>query len=47
MRMIDQLLWVIFPYICVSVFVVGHIYRYRTDQFHWTAKSSEFVEKKD
>lgn len=46
MRMIDQLLWVIFPYICVSVFVVGHIYRYRTDQFHWTAKSSEFVEKK-
>ncbi|MEC0239196.1 respiratory nitrate reductase subunit gamma [Paenibacillus dokdonensis] len=46
MSMIDQFLWVIFPYVCVAVFIVGHIYRYRTDQFHWTAKSSEFIEKK-
>lgn len=46
MSMIDQFLWVIFPYICVAVFIVGHIYRYRTDQFNWTAKSSEFIEKK-
>lgn len=46
MNMIDQLLWVIFPYICVVVFIVGHIFRYRTDQFSWTAKSSEFIEKK-
>ncbi|AQQ54949.1 respiratory nitrate reductase subunit gamma [Planococcus lenghuensis] len=44
--MVDQFLWVIFPYLCIAVFVVGHIYRYRTDQFHWTAKSSEFIEKK-
>lgn len=46
MNMIDQLLWVIFPYICLAVFVVGHIFRYRNDQFGWTAKSSEFIEKK-
>lgn len=46
MSIMDPFLWVIYPYICVSVFVVGHIYRYRTDQFNWTAKSSEFVEKK-
>ncbi|MFU1798114.1 respiratory nitrate reductase subunit gamma [Paenibacillus azoreducens] len=46
MSMIDQFLWVIFPYMCMVVFIVGHIYRYRTDQFHWTAKSSEFIEKK-
>ncbi|WP_136603626.1 respiratory nitrate reductase subunit gamma [Paenibacillus dokdonensis] len=46
MSMIDQFLWVIFPYVCVAVFIVGHIYRYRTDQFNWTAKSSEFIEKK-
>ncbi|AYB45390.1 respiratory nitrate reductase subunit gamma [Paenibacillus lautus] len=46
MNMIDQFLWVIFPYVCIVVFIVGHIYRYRTDQFNWTAKSSEFIEKK-
>lgn len=26
--------------------MVGHIYRYNTDQLSWTAKSSEFLEKK-
>ncbi|MDR0267404.1 respiratory nitrate reductase subunit gamma [Paenibacillus sp.] len=46
MGMIDQFLWVIFPYICMVIFIVGHIYRYRVDQFNWTAKSSEFIEKK-
>lgn len=46
MNMLDQFLWVIFPYLCIVVFIVGHIYRYRHDQFHWTAKSSEFIEKK-
>ena len=44
--MVNQFLWVIFPYICIAVFVVGHIYRYKVDKFHWTAKSSEFIEKK-
>lgn len=44
--MIDQFLWVIFPYVCIVVFIVGHIFRYRYDQFGWTAKSSEFIEKK-
>ncbi|WP_188206317.1 respiratory nitrate reductase subunit gamma [Alkalibacillus aidingensis] len=44
--MIDQLLWVIFPYVCMAFFVFGHFYRYKHDQFSWTAKSSEFIEKK-
>lgn len=44
--MINQFLWVIFPYLCIATFVVGHIFRYRYDQFGWTAKSSEFIEKK-
>ena len=26
-------------------FIVGHIARYKYDQFSWTAKSSEFLEK--
>ncbi len=46
MMMLEQFLWVIFPYMCVVIFIVGHIFRYRTDQFNWTAKSSEFIEKK-
>ena len=44
--MSNQFLWVIFPYLCMATFVVGHIFRYRNDQFGWTAKSSEFIEKK-
>lgn len=44
--MLNQFLWVIYPYLCVAIFVLGHIARYRYDQFSWTAKSSEFIEKK-
>lgn len=46
MSSLDLFLWVIFPYICLTIFVLGHIYRYNTDQFGWSAKSSEFLEKK-
>ena len=42
----EQFLWVIFPYITLAIFVLGHIYRYNTDQLSWTAKSSELLEKK-
>jgi len=45
MTVIDQFLWVIYPYLMLTTFVVGHIYRYNTDQFGWSAKSSEFLEK--
>src|SRR5690625_775822 len=44
--MINQFLWVIFPYACLVLFIFGHIFRYRYDQFGWTAKSSEFIEKR-
>ena len=37
-------LWVIFPYICLAVFVVGHIWRYRYDKFGWTTRSSQLYE---
>lgn len=42
----EQFLWVIFPYLMVTIFIVGHVYRYNSDQLSWTAKSSEFLEKK-
>ncbi|HEX6877838.1 MAG TPA: respiratory nitrate reductase subunit gamma [Nocardioidaceae bacterium] len=37
-------LWVIFPYICLTVFVVGHLWRYRYDKFGWTTRSSQLYE---
>lgn len=46
MSTLDLFLWVVFPYITLTIFVLGHIYRYNTDQFGWTAKSSEFLEKR-
>jgi len=40
------LIFTVFPYICLSTFVVGHAYRYVTDRYGWNARSSEFLEKK-
>lgn len=40
----DVLLWVAFPYICLAVFAVGHVWRYRQDQFGWTSRTSQLLE---
>ena len=42
----DQFLWVIFPYICLTIFVVGHAWRYRYDKFGWTTRSSQLYENR-
>jgi nitrate reductase gamma subunit len=39
-------LWVIVPYICLSIFVVGHLWRYRYDKFGWTTRSSQLYENR-
>ncbi|MCY8500193.1 respiratory nitrate reductase subunit gamma [Bacillus inaquosorum] len=44
--MSGQILWGVMPYIVLTIFIGGHIYRYQHDQFGWTAKSSELLEKK-
>lgn len=44
--MINQFIWVIYPYLCIAIFIIGHLFRFKYDQFSWTAKSSEFIEKK-
>ena len=44
--MFNQFLWVIMPYLCISIFFIGHVARFKFDKFSWTAKSSEFIEKK-
>lgn len=40
------LLFVVLPYVCLAVFVVGHVWRYRTDQLGWTSRTSQVFEKK-
>ncbi|MFI0537845.1 respiratory nitrate reductase subunit gamma [Streptomyces sp. WSLK1-3] len=40
----DLLLWVAVPYICLAVFVVGHVRRYRQDQFGWTSRTTQLLE---
>ena len=46
MNAIDILLWVAFPYATIAVFIVGHILRYRYDQFGWTSRSSQTYENR-
>ena len=40
----NQILWVVVPYVCLTVFVVGHVWRYRYDKFGWTTRSSQLYE---
>ena len=39
------LLWIIFPYVAMAVFVVGHWWRYRRDQFAWTSRSTQLLDR--
>jgi len=43
---VNELLFVVFPYICLTVFVVGHVWRYRYDKFGWTTRSSQLYENR-
>jgi nitrate reductase gamma subunit len=47
MNLINTLAFVVFPYISLTVFVLGHSYRYMTDLFSWNARASQFLEKND
>ncbi|MBO0884612.1 MAG: respiratory nitrate reductase subunit gamma, partial [Mycobacterium sp.] len=38
--------WVILPYIAIAVFVVGHVWRWRYDQFGWTSRSTQLQERR-
>lgn len=40
------LLWLTLPYVAFTSFVVGHIWRYRHDQFGWTTRSSQLHESR-
>lgn len=42
----DFLLWVAMPYLCLAIFTVGHVWRYRRDQLTWTARSTQLLERR-
>ena len=41
-----ELAFTVFPYLCLTLFIVGHAYRYLIDRYSWNARSSEFLEKR-
>jgi nitrate reductase gamma subunit len=43
---IHQFLFGYYPYICLTVFVIGSIFRYDRDQYTWKADSSQLLRKK-
>lgn len=45
MDRIDVLLWLVLPYTAITVFVAGHIWRYRRDQFTWGTRSTQLLER--
>ncbi|MFI5909824.1 respiratory nitrate reductase subunit gamma [Dactylosporangium sp. NPDC051541] len=42
----NVLLWIVVPYVALTLFVVGHVWRYRYDKFGWTTRSSQLYERR-
>ncbi|WIY02968.1 respiratory nitrate reductase subunit gamma [Amycolatopsis mongoliensis] len=38
--------WIVVPYACLAVFVGGHVWRWRRDQFGWTTHTSQLLESR-
>ena len=46
MSRFDTLLWVVLPYAALTTFVVGHVWRWRSDQLGWTTRSTQILERR-
>ena len=44
MSAVDVFLYAVLPYLALVIFVLGHIWRWRADQFGWTSRSSQLYE---
>lgn len=42
----NTVLWMTVPYVAFTSFLLGHFWRYRTDQFGWTTRSSQSYESR-
>ncbi|MGH2511125.1 MAG: respiratory nitrate reductase subunit gamma, partial [Candidatus Limnocylindrales bacterium] len=38
--------WIVLPYAAIAIFVVGHIWRWRVDQYGWTSRSTQLQESR-
>src|SRR5690348_14016457 len=38
--------WIVLPYLAMASFVVGHIWRWRYDQFGWTSRWTQLQERR-
>ncbi len=45
MSLVSGFLYLVLPYVCLTIFILGHIWRWRYDQFGWTSYSSELQER--
>jgi nitrate reductase gamma subunit len=43
---VNEYLWVVGPYVAITIFVVGHVWRYRVDKFGWTSRSTQLLESR-
>ncbi|MFI9591796.1 respiratory nitrate reductase subunit gamma [Nonomuraea sp. NPDC052265] len=39
-------LWAIVPYVALTIFVAGHVWRWRVDQFGWTTRTTQVLESR-
>lgn len=42
----NVLVWGAIPYVVIAIFVLGHLWRYRTSQYTWTTRSTQLLERK-
>jgi len=42
----EVLLYVVLPYAALAIFLVGHVWRYRSDQYGWGARSTQLLESR-
>ena len=46
MSRLDVLVYAVLPYAAIAVFIVGHVLRYRHDQYGWGARSTQLLESR-
>ena len=42
----ELLLYVVLPYAALAIFFIGHLWRYRRDQYGWGARSTQLLESR-
>ena len=45
--LLNTLAFLVFPYLMLTFFVVGHSYRYLSDRYDWNSRSSELLDKEN